>query len=62
MEILSGDDGRTDRGDDEGGDEWSEGAESGCNDPCDDDDIEIIIREGGDLIVRYADPTPPPFT
>ena len=50
---------RTDRGDDEGGDEWSDGAEPGCNDPRDDDDIEIIIREGGELIVRYADPTPP---
>lgn len=43
---------RTDRGDEEGDDEWSEGVITDCKDPRGDDTIEIIIREGGKLVVR----------
>ena len=39
---------RTDFGDDESGPfEWKEGAVSGCSNPAGDDDVEIVLREGG---------------
>ena len=27
--------------------EWTEGSDSGCSDPAGDDDVEIVLREGG---------------
>ena len=44
---------RTDRGDDEGGEEWDGGRRSGCRDKRGDDDVEIVIRENGDVEVEY---------
>ena len=47
---------RTDRHDDEGGFEWSHGAIANCQDGKGDDDIEILLPEQGEPIVRYALP------
>jgi competence protein ComEC len=47
---------RTDLNDDEGDDEWDHGRISGRHDKAGDDDIEIVIREDGKLLVEYANP------
>ena len=47
---------RTDRGDDEGADEWSQGRISGCSDRRGDDDVEIVIRGSGAVVVEYRNP------
>jgi beta-lactamase superfamily II metal-dependent hydrolase len=44
---------RTDLGDDEGSKEWDGGRVAGQHDLAGDDDIEIVIRENGDLVVDY---------
>ena len=51
---------RTDRGDDEDGDvgsfEWKNGSVSGCQDQKGDDDVDIVIVEGGALSVAFLSP------
>lgn len=47
---------RTDLNDDEGDDEWDHGRISGHHDKAGDDDIEIVIRQDGKLLVEYANP------
>lgn len=53
---------RTDRGDDEDGTlgplEWKHGAVPGCQDQKGDDDVDIVIVEGGALSVAYLNPEP----
>lgn len=44
---------RTDRGDDEGSDEWNHERISDHNDPIGDDDVDIVIKQNGDIEVRY---------
>jgi len=44
---------RTDLGDDEGSDEWDGGRISGQHDPSGDDDIDIVIRDNGNVAVDY---------
>ncbi len=45
---------RTDRGDDEpGGFEWDEGSEPGHVDPPGDDDVDLLVRPNGELLVDY---------
>ena len=44
---------RTDRGDDEGEREWSYGRIPGNRDVVGDDDIDIIVRENGEIHVAY---------
>jgi hypothetical protein len=44
---------RTDWRDDQGGTEWIYGALAGCIDKAGDDDVEIFMPEGGDLVVQY---------
>ena len=44
---------RTDRGDDEGSSEWDHGRTAGYKDRAGDDDIDILIRASGELIVEY---------
>jgi beta-lactamase superfamily II metal-dependent hydrolase len=44
---------RTDRGDDEGGDEWDHERVGGTHDEEGDDDVDIVIRENGDVEVAY---------
>ena len=43
---------RTDLGDNEGGKEWGEGSTS-SGDKAGDDDVDILIRSGGELVVEY---------
>jgi competence protein ComEC len=52
---------RTDRGDDEPDEpnkepEWKYGSKPGHHDPPGDDDIDILIRSNGQLVVAYRDP------
>lgn len=45
---------RTDRGDDEeGGFEWKEGSVEGHSDPAGDDDVDILIRPSGEMLVEH---------
>lgn len=44
---------RTDLGDDEGGKEWDEGRIIGHIDKRGDDDIDILIRPNGEIVVEY---------
>ena len=44
---------RTDRGEDEGPDEWDHERETDNSDKPKDDDVEIIIRQGGTVEVGY---------
>jgi competence protein ComEC len=44
---------RTDLGDDEGGKEWDEGRIIGHVDKRGDDDIDILIRPNGEIVVEY---------
>jgi len=44
---------RTDRGDDEDGDESPLQRVAGCTDSIGDDDVEIVIRQNGDIEVEY---------
>ncbi len=44
---------RTDLGDDEGEKEWDFGREDGRTDPPRDDDIDILIRPNGEVLVDY---------
>jgi hypothetical protein len=44
---------RTDLGDDEGGEEWDFGRISGHKDPAGDDDVDILIRPNGEIVVDY---------
>lgn len=47
---------RTDRGDDEGTKEWSHLRIPGHSDPIGDDDVDILIRNSGQLVVEYRNP------
>jgi len=47
---------RTDLGDDEGGAEWPAGRVAGHNDPRGDDDVDVLIRPDGEIIVAHRDP------
>lgn len=47
---------RTDRGDDEGSSEWNHLRQAGNHDSAGDDDVDILIREDGSLIVEYRNP------
>jgi competence protein ComEC len=47
---------RTDLGDDEGGTEWDHGRINGNTDPAGDDDVDILIRSTGEIIVEYRNP------
>ena len=47
---------RTDFGDDEGPDEWSFGRVPGPADPVGDDDVDIALRQSGEVGVEYRDP------
>ena len=49
---------RTDRGDDEGPDEWAYLRVAGPEDKPGDDDVDILIRSSGELIVDYRHPVP----
>ncbi len=44
---------RTDLGDDEGDKEWDHGRVPGQKDKAGDDDIDILIRPGGEVVVEY---------
>ena len=45
---------RTDRGDDESGSfEWKKGKVSGCKDKKGDDDVEIVLKANGTVLVEY---------
>lgn len=46
---------RTDLGDDEGVDEWDEGRILGNIDGRGDDDVDILIRENGEVVVDYRE-------
>jgi len=48
---------RTDRGDDEGADEWNDSHRiSGHKDPSGDDDVDILIRSDGSIVLEYRNP------
>jgi competence protein ComEC len=47
---------RTDWGDDEGEDEWDCGRVAGCVDHAGDDDVDVLIRADGGLVVDWEDP------
>jgi beta-lactamase superfamily II metal-dependent hydrolase len=47
---------RTDRGDDEGSEEWEYGRVPGNVDPAGDDDVDILIRPNGSIVVDYRNP------
>lgn len=47
---------RTDRGDDEGTKEWNHGRQAGHSDPARDDDVDILIRPSGEIVVSYRNP------
>jgi beta-lactamase superfamily II metal-dependent hydrolase len=47
---------RTDRGDGEGGKEWTVGGTPGATDRSGDDDVDILIRPTGELIVEHRFP------
>ncbi len=47
---------RTDRGDDEGTEEWDHGRQPGHSDPARDDDVDILIRPNGEIVVSYRNP------
>ena len=44
---------RTDLGDDEGVKEWNHGRIPGHKDKARDDDVDILIRESGEVVVEY---------
>ena len=45
---------RTDRGDDESGSfEWKKGKVPGCKDKKGDDDVEIVLKANGTVLVEY---------
>ncbi len=44
---------RTDLGDDEGDKEWNHGRISGHRDKAGDDDVDILIRPSGEIVVEY---------
>ena len=46
---------RTDRGDNEGDDEWPDPNAGNEPDRRGDDDVDILIRENGELVVEYRD-------
>lgn len=46
---------RTDKGDDEGYKEWAYQRIANHKDPRGDDDIDILIRENGEVVVDYRD-------
>ncbi len=46
---------RTDLGDNEGGNEWTHGSTS-QRDPVGDDDVDILIRANGQIVVEYRNP------
>jgi len=52
---------RTDLGDDDGPDEWDHGRIEGHRDLKGDDDVEIVIREDGTLLIAYQNPANPPI-
>ena len=47
---------RTDLGDDEGGTEWNHGRVAGQTEPVGDDDVDILIRPSGEVVVEYREP------
>ena len=47
---------RTDRGDDEGPDEWDHGRVANESDPRGDDDVDILLRPTGEVLVEYRHP------
>jgi beta-lactamase superfamily II metal-dependent hydrolase len=47
---------RTDLGDDEGDGEWAHGRIIGNTDPAGDDDVDILIRPNGEVVVEYRTP------
>ncbi len=47
---------RTDFGDDEGAEEWSHGHIPGHSDRPGDDDVDIILRPTGEILVDYRTP------
>jgi competence protein ComEC len=47
---------RIDRGDDEGVEEWDYGRVPGNVDPAGDDDVDILIRPDGSIVVEYRNP------
>ena len=47
---------RTDLGDDEGGKEWGHGRIAGHKDQAGDDDVDILIRPDGEIVVEYRHP------
>lgn len=47
---------RTDRGDDEGPLEWAALRVPGTQDPPGDDDVDILIRPSGEILVEYRNP------
>lgn len=49
---------RTDRGDDEGSKEWDGLRIPGNIDPSGDDDVDILIRNNGEIEVEYRNPDP----
>lgn len=44
---------RTDLGDDEGEKEWKHGRIAGHKDKAGDDDVDILIRPDGEVLVSY---------
>ena len=44
---------RTDLGDDEGSIEWKHGRKNGHTDKAGDDDVDILIRSNGEIVVEY---------
>ena len=45
---------RTDRGDDEGLKEWSHARIDGHKDKSGDDDVDVLIRADGEILVEYG--------